>query len=275
MSGRTSPVFLHARDVSVFRGGKAILREISLQVRAGEVLAIVGPNGAGKTTLMKAMLGFFPLDEGEILLEGRSISSRSARERARRIAYVPQQAAFPESLTVMAFLRLGRYAHRGRFQAFTDEDRRAVERALTLTGVGHLSERRLDTLSGGEQRTVLIAAALVQEPTALFLDEPAAFLDPAHQVALWCLLERLRRETGLTLVFVTHDLREALRFSERVVALKAGRVMYDGPSASLADEDLLARIFDARFRLLSDTESPARSVLLEYGPAHAEAPPSC
>lgn len=249
---------LSVHNLSVHIGDVPIVRDVSFQVSDGEILAIIGPNGAGKTTLLKTLLGFRSGYTGRIVLNDRPIETYSAKERARWMAYVPQQHEFADFSTVEEFIRMGRYPHLSLFRQSTEADHQAVQTAMALTHTEALAHRMLDTLSGGEQQKVLIAAALAQQPKLLLLDEPATFLDPKNQVEIHRLLKQINWDTGTTVVAITHDINSALQSSDRILALKAGRVAFWGTPAELVQPDLLDMIYDIPFDRIpiSDTRCP-------------------
>jgi len=224
-----------------------ILREIGFCVAAGERLSVIGPNGAGKTTLLKCLLRIVPAHAGRILVAGRPLADYSQRELAQQMSYVPQLEGRFFPYTVREFVTMGRYPYLRPFRSVTREDERAVAEALERTATAAFVERRLETLSGGERQKVFIAAALAQQARILLLDEPTAFLDYRHQVEVERILHDVNRDTGVTVVAVTHDLNGALAWSERVLALKDGTVAFDGPVQDLVQGGALERIYGIGF----------------------------
>ncbi len=225
------------RGVVVRRGrDRRVVAGVDLDLDAGELLAIVGPNGAGKTTLLKAILGLLPY-EGSILVGGREVRALDAAERARSLAYVPQQSRLDSALRVEDVVRHGRFAHAdGRGVA------EAVEEAMERTGVTKLRGRAFPTLSLGEQRRVLVARALAGGAPAVLLDEPDAFLDVGQALDLFALLAELRA-SGRALLLVLHDLDRAMRFADRVLLLDRGVAAATGPAAEALGPSPLARVF--------------------------------
>ncbi len=239
-------------------GGKAILERVSVDIPARAFLSVVGPNGAGKSTLLKCLNRILPSGEG-IRLYGRTLGSYSQRELARLVSYVPQADGRPLPFTVEEFVSMGRYPFLSAFSALSAHDREVVARVLAQSGSDCFRGRVLGSLSGGERQKVLIAAALAQEAEIMLLDEPATFLDYRHQVEVLALLGRLNRESGKTLVMVTHDLNTALEHCDRVLALKRGRVAYDGQPSGLLDRRVLEDIYETRFRFV---DQPGRRLPL-------------
>ena len=243
--------------------GRRVLGPIDLAVAAGETVAVVGPNGAGKTTLVRLLTGLLAPTRGAVRWQGSTLDHIGRRELARRIAYVPQVRPASVPLTVEQLVLLGRHPYLGRWRfAPSADDRAVVRRALALAGLEPLAGRRLDTLSGGERQTVYIAAGLAQEAPLLVLDEPTTHLDPAHQKQVADLVRRLTAEAGRTVVIATHDLPLAAHVAGRVVALKRGRVVAQGPPRAVFTRQVLGDLFAAPFDVVRGGERPV--VLMDY-----------
>ena len=200
------------------------LRGADLKIEKGDLTGLLGPNGAGKSTLLKLMAGLISPQEGEIFFAGGSLGELPARERARRISYVPQAVHFAFPLSVLEIVEMGRHPHLGRFEPMGRKDKAVCERALKLCDAGDFKNRPYEELSGGEKQRVLLASALAQTPQALLLDEPTLSLDLSHQILLFEIIRKLHREEGLTVVVATHDLNLAGRFLNRLVLMKAGEI---------------------------------------------------
>ncbi|HVQ26264.1 MAG TPA: ABC transporter ATP-binding protein, partial [Planctomycetota bacterium] len=185
-------VLLQASALAVDRGRRRVLQDVTLELRAGEALAVVGPNAAGKSTLVQALAGLLKAAGGEVRLAGRPLAEWPRDARARSLALVTSREEGIDSLSVADRVALGRYPHRGPFQPFVAEDEAAVARALARTGIAHLAARRLGTLSAGERQLTTLARGLAQEPRVLLLDEPAAHLDVGHQLQLFHTLDEVR-----------------------------------------------------------------------------------
>jgi len=250
----TSPpgqsVVLAVRDFSLRLGAKHILRDVSFQVFGGEYLSIVGPNGAGKTTLLRSIDRLLPGGSGRIDIFGRPLESYRRKELARRLSYVPQADGRIFPFTVHQFVLMGRYPYLSPFSSVDKEGRQAVDEALRLTGTEEFAERRLDTLSGGERQKVYIAAALAQGADILLLDEPTTFLDYRHQAEIRDVLVRVSRSSGATIVCVTHDLNRAALDSDRILALRAGAVVFCGRPEEIMQAEVLRAIYHTPFHLV-------------------------
>ena len=216
---------------------------VTLGAPAGAVTAVVGPNGSGKSTLVRALLGRLPLERGRIMVDGADVSGLAARDRARRVAVVPQResAAFP--LPVRELVAFGRHPHRTGLAGWTDADAAAVARAIDLAAVGDLLDRSSDELSGGEWQRVRIARALAQRADALVLDEPTTFLDVAHEMSVFELLSALAGE-GIAVLLVSHQLNLVARFAAQIVLLHHGTVAAAGTPDDVMRGDILERVYD-------------------------------
>jgi iron complex transport system ATP-binding protein len=233
-------VKLEARDISVEAGGKSIVRNASLHVSGGEMVGLIGPNGAGKSSLLKAMLGLTPRIGGEVSIDGAPFESFAPVERAKRVAFLPQDRRVEWRLRVRDVVMLGRYPHQAGFGASTPSDRRAVDRALAMVDAEKIADQPIIELSGGERTLVLLARALAVEAPLLLVDEPTAALDPYHHLHVMETLAGLAR-SGVGVLAVIHDLASAARFMDRVVLINAGAIAAEGPpSQTLSDDNLLA-----------------------------------
>jgi len=247
---RQGEAVIRVRDFSFRLGRKEILREVSFDVCGGEYLAIVGPNGAGKTTLVKCLDRILVGGSGQIEICGRPLVRYHQKELARLISYVPQADGRVFPFTVEQFVLMGRYPYLNPFSAVSRADRQAVRRAMELTGTSEFADRRLDTLSGGERQKVYIAAAVAQQTRILLLDEPTTFLDYRHQGEIRGLLSRINRTSGVTIVAVTHDVNHAVLQSDRVLALRDGRVAFCGLPEEIMKQDVLRQIYGTSLMLV-------------------------
>jgi len=232
---------LDVSDLSVRLGGAEVVRNVSLSVERGELVGLIGPNGAGKSTLLKALLGLLPCN-GEIRLAGQDVHRLSARERARLIAYLPQERETSWSLRTEAIVWLGRMPHRGWLTPPEPADRDAVDRAMRQTDTIHLRERFISKISGGERARVLIARALAQDALLLLADEPTAGLDPAHQIALMEIFTDLAK-AGHTVIVTLHELHLAARWCERLLLLDQGSQRADGKPVEVLTETVLDQVY--------------------------------
>jgi iron complex transport system ATP-binding protein len=255
MNQDAAEIVLEAKNFSLARGGKEILRDVSFQVRRGEYVTIVGPNGAGKTTLLKSFDRLIEGGSGELEICGVPREKYHQRELARQIAYVPQADGRTIPFTVEQFLLMCRYPYLSPFAAVGKEDRRLVREAMARTETVQFADRLLTTLSGGERQKVYIAAALAQGAPIWLLDEPTTFLDYGRQAEILSLLAAANRKFGATIVSVTHDLNHAVLETDRVIALKEGCVAFNGPPAEIMKSEVLREIFGASLLLVDHPQS--------------------
>ncbi|TKX68089.1 ABC transporter ATP-binding protein [Halorubrum sp. SP9] len=215
----------------------------SIAAEPGAVTALVGPNGSGKSTLLKGLANQISPEDGSVLLDGRDVHSMDTKALAKRLGLLSQESTSPDSITVEDLVYHGRYPHRGFFERTTAEDARAVERAIDLAGCGHLRDREVGSLSGGQKQLAWIAMVLAQDTDVLLLDEPTTFLDLHHQMEVTEIIETLRDESEVTVVVVLHDIEQAARLADRVVALADGEVRARGPPEEVVTEELLSEVF--------------------------------
>jgi iron complex transport system ATP-binding protein len=225
------------------RAVRAAVDGVSFDVPRGAITAIAGPNGSGKSTLVRALLGRVPMAAGSITVDGEDASRLDRRELARRVAVVSQreEPAFP--LAVRDYIALGRHPHAHVWSAVDPAGRTAIDRAILEAEVESLVDRTTDELSGGEWQRVRIARALAQDARALVLDEPTTYLDIAHEMSAFELLDALARRDQAILV-VSHQLNLVARFAHRVVLLHDGRVAASGSPAEVMRGDVLERVYD-------------------------------
>jgi iron complex transport system ATP-binding protein len=247
---------LAAKDISVRLGGRTIVDGVSVTLSAGEMVALVGPNGAGKTTLLKALAGLVPAF-GDVELDGQPITALKARERARRLAYLPQGHSFSWPLPAGEIVALGRYPHADPFSPVSDTDRAAVTHALDITGTKDFADRIVTTLSGGERARVALARVLATEAKIVLADEPIMSLDPRHQFVVMDVLRHAARAGG-TVLAVVHDLALAARYADRVLVLEKGKVVADEKPAIALNPERIATIFgvEADMIRIGDAEVP-------------------
>ena len=238
----TDVALVTAQGLTVKLAGRLVLRDVSLALSPGHLVALVGPNGAGKTTLLRALAGLVP-SSGVVHVRGDALSSLSLRERARRFAYLPQGHLVHWPLPARDVVALGRYPHGATDPArLTAKDTDAVFRAMQAADVMEFSERRVTELSGGERSRVALARVLAVEAPVILADEPTSSLDPRHQLDVMKTLRAAADKAALVMV-VTHDLGLAARFADTVLVLSDGRLMSQGVPAEALSEQVMAEVF--------------------------------
>ena len=229
-------------EICVQYNGRPALDCVTLALAQGKVTGIVGPNGAGKTTLLRAALGLQTGMSGTVRVLGKPLAEWSREALARALAYLPQGADAHWPVTARHLVSLGRVPHRGQFAPFNAADEAAVDAALDRCDAGQFSARNLDQLSAGERARVMVARALATDAAVLLADEPAAYLDPAHQLRLMELFtEEARR--GKSVAVTLHDLALASRFCDVVVVLDQGRLAAMGAPTEALSDGVLASVF--------------------------------
>lgn len=233
-----------------------VLKKVGLAVSSGEFFIIAGPNGSGKTTLLKILAGIFRPQAGEVSVMGTPLAVYGKKALARVVAYVPQAVDDSIPFTVLQTALMGRTPHLGLLGLESGPDYEIALDALAITGSDHLAHRRIGQLSGGERQRVHIARAVCQEPEILLLDEPTASLDPAHQIRIMDLMDRLRASRGMTVIMVSHDLNIAAMYADRILMLKEGEAVHCGTPGEVLVPDILEKTYGCRMMV---DENPAGS----------------
>ncbi|MFC5751009.1 ABC transporter ATP-binding protein [Actinomadura rugatobispora] len=234
---------LTARDLTLSYGERVVSTRLTLDVPDGAFTAVVGANACGKSTLLRAFVRLLAPTEGRVAFDGRDVRDHRPKAIARKIGFLPQGAVAPENMLVRQLVARGRYPHQSVLSTWSPGDERAVAAAMGAAGVTELAERRVENLSGGQRQRAWVAMVLAQQTPYLLLDEPTTFLDITHQYQLLALLARLRDE-GRTVIAVLHDINQACRFADHLVAMKDGRIAAEGKPADIVDADLLHAVFD-------------------------------
>ncbi|WTW95909.1 ABC transporter ATP-binding protein [Streptomycetaceae bacterium NBC_01309] len=233
---------LTAQDITLTYGDRTVSANLSLAVPDGAFTAIIGANASGKSTLLRALVRLLRPTAGAVLLDGRDVHGCRPKDIAQEMAFLPQDLAAPENILVRQLVDRGRFPHRSLLSVRTAADMRAVDEAMAAAGVRDLADRPVARLSGGQRQRAWIAMVLAQETPYVLLDEPTTFLDLAHQYQLLRLLARLR-DDGRTIVAVLHDINQACRFADHIVAMKDGRVRAEGAPGDIVDAGLMDDVF--------------------------------
>lgn len=252
---------LVANALKLQYGDCVIADKIDFWVERSEVISIIGPNGSGKSTLLKALGRLLKPSGGSILLDGKDIHTLKPWDVAKKMAILPQSVSAPGDMTVHDLVCYGRMPYQRMFFKQKEEDQREIEAALQATGMSQLQFRRLDTLSGGERQRAWLALAIAQQPQILLLDEPTTYLDIRYQLELMKLVEHLHRDMGITVIMVLHDLNHAARFSDRLVAIKKGRIVADGSVSEVFTKEILRQLYDVETMVMTVKEGEAERLI--------------
>ncbi len=256
----TPSPLLDIRNLSVDLGRRRVIENLSLKVQAGEFVGLLGPNGAGKSTLLRGICGLLAC-EGEVAIAGHTASQLTPAGRAGLMAYVPQEHEIAWPVAVERLVALGRVPHSAGFAARASEaDRKAVREAMARMDVARFAGRPATALSGGEKARVLIARALAQETPILIADEPAAGLDPAHQISLMQTFRALAAE-GRTVITTLHDLGLAARWCSRLILLNGGAIAANGTPQEVLKQKNMAEVYGVRAYFGTAAGGPVVQVL--------------
>ncbi|QCX77389.1 putative siderophore transport system ATP-binding protein YusV [Streptomyces sp. YIM 121038] len=234
---------LTARELTLAYEDRTVVHALDLAIPDGAVTVVVGPNACGKSTTLRALGRLLKPRGGAVLLDGEELAKLPTRRIAQRIGLLPQTPVAPEAITVADLVARGRQPHQRWWQQWSDADERAVTEAMERTDVTALAERAVDELSGGQRQRVWIAMALAQETELLLLDEPTTYLDIAHQVEVLDLVRQLNHDRGRTVAVVLHDLNQAARYADHLVAMKEGRVVAEGAPRDVVTAELVRDVF--------------------------------
>lgn len=236
-------VRLYTDQLSVAYGERTIVKNLSIHIPDKKITTIIGSNGCGKSTLLKAITRIIAQQAGTVLLDGEDIAKQHTKELARKMAILPQSPDSVGGLTVGELVSYGRFPYQKGFGRLTKRDFEVIDWALEATGTMDFKFRPVDALSGGQRQRVWIAMALAQETDIIFLDEPTTYLDMAHQLEVLELLQELNQNEGRTIVMVLHDLNQAARFADHLIALKAGEIVKAGTCEEVIQREVLREVF--------------------------------
>ena len=240
---------LEVKDIRVSYGERAVLRDVSLTLQGGEIVALLGANGAGKTTLIRALNGTLPLSGGEIILNGRPLASISRREIARNVAVVAQENETRFPVTVLEFVLSGRFVHGNAFGWESEANVEFAEKALADCDLAEYETRLMNHLSGGERQRVVLARAIATNARILLLDEPTANLDLAHQAMMFTLVRERCGESNYSAIVITHDLNLASEFADQIIMLQDGAVAAKGEPEKVLTAENVRDVFSVEVML--------------------------
>lgn len=260
---------LQGQGLTVSYEARQVLKDLDVEIPAGRLSVIVGPNACGKSTLLRTLSRLLTPVVGQVLLDGRDIRRYGARELARRQGLLPQSATAPGGMRVVELVARGRYPHQGLLRQWSEQDEAAVRRAMDEAQVLDLAQRNVEELSGGQRQRVWLALVLAQETPVMLLDEPTTYLDIAHQFEVLELCRRLNLQGGRTLVMVLHDLNQAARYADHLIAMRDGAIVATGTPAQVLTPDLIAAVFGMRCIVVPDPVSATPMIVPIAGSARA------
>ena len=234
---------IQINQLHVAYGQRSVIVDFSATIREGEILTLIGPNGSGKSTLLKAVSGIIPYQKGAVFYDGRELRDWKKKEISQKIAMLPQIHYAPGDFTVRELVSYGRMPHQSLFKKDSKEDREIVDWAMERTHTRIFADRYIQQLSGGELQRVWLACSLSQKPRILFLDEPTTYLDICHQIEMMELISCLRKEEGIGIVLVLHDIGQAMDISDRVMVLKQGKKYSEGKPEEVIHGKMLSEVY--------------------------------
>lgn len=236
--------YFETRSLTIGYHGTPVIRDISLKIRKGEIVALIGPNGAGKSTFLKTVARDLPIISGEILLEGRPIQSYSYHDLSKIMAVILTERIRVELTTCRDIVATGRYPYTGRLGVLRPEDEKAVDEAMETVHALDLSERDFTAISDGQRQRILLARAICQEPELILLDEPTSFLDVRHKLDLLSILTRMARKKNITVIMSLHEIDLAEKVADKIITVKGDTLFGCGAPAEIFDEDRIRRLYD-------------------------------
>lgn len=233
---------IQVRELTKLYGKKQVVENVSVDIRRRQITSFIGPNGAGKSTLLSMVSRLLDADTGEVLIDKTNTKQMKSNEFSKRVSILKQSNFMNVRLTIRELVSFGRFPYsRGRLNA---EDEQMVDQAIEYMDLGDMEDSYLDELSGGQRQRAFIAMVIAQDTDYVLLDEPLNNLDMKHSVQIMKILRRLVDELGKTVIIVLHDINFASVYSDRIVALKNGRVVKDGPTEEIIQSDALKEIYD-------------------------------
>lgn len=254
---------LQATDLQISYGDQLIIDDLSVSIPEGKITTIIGANGCGKSTLLKALSRIIPVNKGAVYLDGKEISSQPTKAIAQKLALLPQVLEAPTGIEVFDLVSYGRFPHQKGFGHLSLTDIDKINWAMTATKLTDLATQPVDSLSGGQQQKAWIAMALAQDTDLIFLDEPTTYLDLNHQLEVLELLRELNQTANKTIVMVLHDLNQASRFSDQIIAMKDRKILTQGEPADIFTPDSIRELFQIEATIDKDPNT-GRPLLTTY-----------
>ncbi|MGG7178413.1 ABC transporter ATP-binding protein [Clostridium paraputrificum] len=241
---------INIKDLKIGYDKKIIIEELDLSIEAGKVTSIIGPNGCGKSTLLKSIGRILKKEKGQVFLLDKDMDNMKSREIAEKLAILSQNPTAPSELKVEELVSYGRYPHRSNINKLSSKDKEKIEWALKVTNTIDFRERDLSDLSGGQRQRVWLAMALAQETGILLLDEPTTFLDMSHQLEVLNIVRNLNGRHKCTIVMVLHDINHAAKYSDFIIAMKDGKILYKDKPNLIMNKKVLKNIYNIDAELI-------------------------
>lgn len=235
---------LFTENINIGYGEHLIIKDLSVKIPDKKITTIIGANGCGKSTLLKAITRIISAKDGTIVLDGKDILKEDTKALAKKISILPQTPEGTDGITVGELVSYGRFPYQKGFGRLSKKDIDVIDWALGVTGTMDYKYRSIDALSGGQRQRAWIAMALAQETDIIFLDEPTTYLDMAHQLEVLELLQRLNLQQQRTVIMVLHDLNQAARFADYIIALKDGKIVKAGSCEEVISKEVLKEVFN-------------------------------
>ncbi len=235
---------IRVEDIHISADGKEIIKGVTFNIVQGEYLSLIGPNGAGKSTILKSLCRIVPFSSGSINILGKNILDYSQKDLASKITYIGQLP--PNDFTVREFIFFSRYPYLSPFSGISKEDRSMIEESMAATSTLEFASRKLSELSSGERQRVAIASALAQDTDIILFDEPVTHLDPFYDSQISELIYNVKKSRNITVINATHNLNNALKYSDRILAVKSGRIEFLKKADETGSEDM-SRLFGIGF----------------------------
>ncbi len=232
------------------------LHSMDISINEGEIVSLIGPNGSGKSTLLRIVSRLLKPNSGSIHLNGENIQKMKSKDVAKSLTMLPQMNNHQLDLTVRELVEFGRHPHSGHKLSLSKEDDKIVEWAMEVTGLNHLANRLLPSMSGGERQRAWIAMTIAQHPKVLLLDEPTTYLDISHQLEVMELVKMLNEKYNMTVIMVLHDINQAAKYSDRLLVLKRGELLYDGIPHCVLCKEMFESIFEIEAEIFTKDGRP-------------------
>ena len=237
-------MYFRTEELSVGYKGKKVVSDISISLKKGEILSVIGPNGSGKSTFLRSISGLLEPLSGRVILDGREITAYREDELSKRIALLLTDRIKTEYMTGRELIECGRYPYTGRFGVLSDNDHKAVDDVISLTGTADIADRQFNSLSDGEKQMILVSRALCQEPELIIMDEPMSYLDIRYKLEMLEILKYLCREKGVTVIMSLHEVFLGGKVSDKLLAFKENGVFAYGSSSEVFNEGRIEDLFD-------------------------------